>query len=147
MTIGFHIIDALRNYRTRVSFIGELLIRPQFQSAEKITLTVADTAVNIVKPRAGEQIIVTGILVNTNRAVGVNGAAIEIYEASSESSTVVDKSIFSFDLVKNQNVGGTGLLIKTTEGVFINAKADDVQVNITFICYFFSSRPKRLDNT
>jgi len=67
MTIAFYIKDSLHGSYVEVSHNRELLVRTQFQTAEKITLTVDDTAVNILQPIAGEQAIITGIFVNTNR--------------------------------------------------------------------------------
>jgi len=146
MAIGFHIVDGLRNIRARVSFSGELITRGSFQTAEKVTLTIDDTPVNILKPRAGQQSIITGIIVNTNRDIGVNGSLIEIYEATTETTGTVAKAIMSFDLIKNQTVASTPLLIQTTEGAFINAKASDSEVNITLISYLVPVDPNPRGN-
>jgi len=123
----------------RVSNTGELVVQPPFSQATRVILTVDDTPLNFVKARALEKLIITGIIVNTNRDVGVNGALIEIYEASSETSATVDKGILSFDLVKNQTVVTSPLFIETTEGKFINAKASDSEVNITLLGFFVAS--------
>ncbi len=137
MTIGFHIIDGSgKKTLVKVSNNNEILVVNQFQSAEKITLVSDNVVVNILKPRPNNQIIITGLIVNTNRDVGVNGAIIEIYEASSASSSTIQKSILSFDLTKNETVVTSPVLIQTTEGVFINAKASDSEVNITVLSYF-----------
>ena len=118
-----------------VSKAGEILTRPQFSLAEKRTITDSN-AVNFVKPRAGFKTIITGLIVNTDRSVGVDGALIEIYEATSEDSTVSTKDILSFDLVKNQNVVTAPILIETSGGTFINGKANDFNANVTLLCYF-----------
>jgi len=120
----------------RVSNTGELVVHPPFSQATRVILTVDNTPLNFVKARALEKLIITGIIVNTNRDIGVNGALVEIYEASSVASSTVDKGILSFDLVKNQTVVTAPLFIETTQGKFINAKASDSEVNITLLGFF-----------
>lgn len=140
MTVGFFIKDGQgKNKSAKVSDNNEILTTNQFSQATKITLVSDNTPINLVKPRAGEKLIITGLIVNTNRDIGVNGALIEIYEASSELASTVDKAILSFDLIKNQTAITSPLLIETTAGKFINAKADDSQVNVTILGYFVSS--------
>ncbi len=135
MPLKVFLTDPKDGQQAQITPQHELLTRLQFSSAEKRQIIDAN-AVNFVKPLPGQFVIITGVIVNTDRNVGVNGTAIEIFEAASESSTTSTKDILSFDLVKNQNVVATSLLIQTTEGVFINAKADDFNVNITLLSYF-----------
>jgi len=89
MPLKVFILDTETGKFAKVSANNELMVAQQFSTASKVTLTVDDTAVNLVKPQAGKKIIVTGLIVNTNRDIGVNGALIEIYEASSETSGTV----------------------------------------------------------
>jgi len=120
----------------QISNQGELITRPgQFSTSKKQQITDS-SAVNFFKPIAGKKFIVTGIIINTDRNVGVNGSVIEIYEASSATSTTIDASIISVDLVKNQTNALTPFLIETEEGKFINGKADDFNVNISVLGYF-----------
>ena len=134
MTILFNIQGAKGNV-VEVSRNGELFVRPVFSLAEKRTI-IDSNAVNFVHPQAGFKTIITGLIVNTDRNVGVNGALIEVYEAIAEDSTVVSKAILSFDLIKNQNVVTAPILIETTGGTFINAKSNDFNANVTLLCYF-----------
>lgn len=119
-----------------VSSNQELLVVKRFSSAQNITLVSDNVAVNLIAPRSGEKVIITGLIVNTNRDIGVNGAKIEIYEATGPTETTVETAIMTFDLPKNETVPLNGLLIETNEGKYINAKADDSEVNITLLCYF-----------
>jgi len=139
MPIQAWIKDRLSGKFASVSENNELMTAQQFSKASKVTLTVDNTAVNLVKPLAGKKVIVTGLIVNTNRDIGVNGALIEIYEASDEGAETVDDAIMSFDLTKNQSVVTAPILIETTEGKFINAKASDSDVNVTLLSYFAPS--------
>jgi len=118
-----------------VSRDGALTVEQHFSSAEKITLDGDNVAKTIVKPRAGEIMIITGLIVNTNRAISQD-VLIQIYESAEEGSSVVSKAILSFDMVKSQTVVTSPVLIATNEGTFINAIADDSNVNITLLCYF-----------
>ena len=114
---------------------GALRVEQHFSSAEKITLDSDNVAKTIVKPRSGEIMIITGLIVNTGK--GIPGdVLVQIYESAVENSSVVSKAILSFDMVKNQTIVTSPILIATTEGTFINAVADDSDVNVTLLCYF-----------
>ena len=136
MPIQAWIKDRLTGKFANVSDNNELMIAQQFSTANKVTLTSDNTAVNLIKPQAGKKVIITGLIVNTNRDIGVNGALIEIYETSTETSGTIDRAIISFDLIKNQNAITAPILIETNEGKFINAKASDSDVNVTLFSYF-----------
>ncbi len=118
---------------------GEFVISPRFAQATKVTLIADNTPLNLVRAVASQKLIITGLIVNTNRDIGVNGALVEIYEASDDSTATVDKAILSFDLTKNQTVVTSPLLFETTAGKYINAKADDSNVNVTILGYFVPS--------
>ncbi len=124
------------NNTVEVSNKGELFTRLQFSSAEKISLIADNVVVNIVKPRSGQKMIITGLIVNTDRDIGVNGANVQIYEAVSATTSTSAKDILTFDLIKNSTVVTAPILIETVAGRYINAVADDSIVNVTLLCYF-----------
>jgi len=134
MTIPFN-LQGKNGSLVEVSRDGALTVEQHFSSAEKITLVGDDTALTIVKPRSGEIMIITGLIVNTARNIAQD-VLVQIYESAVENSSIVSKAIMSFDLVKNQTVVTGNILIATTEGTFINAIADDSDVNVTLLCYF-----------
>ena len=136
MPIQTWLKDRLTGRFANISNNNELMVAQQFSTAKKVTLNVDNTAFNLVKPRAGNKIIITGMIVNTNRDIGPNGAVIDIFETSSETSGTIDTPILSFDLIKNQTTITAPILIETTEGKFINAKASDSDVNVTLLSYF-----------
>jgi len=114
---------------------GAISIEQHFSSAEKITLDSDNVAKTIVNPRSGEIMIITGLIVNTGK--GIPGdVLVQIYESADKDSSVVLKAIMSFDMIKNQTIPILPLLIETTQGSYINAVADDSDVNITLLCYF-----------
>jgi len=122
-----------------VSPQGELITRPaQYSTAKKQQITDSN-AVNFFKPLAGKKLIVTGMIVNTDRNVGVNGSLIEVYEASAVDSTTIVTDIIAIDQAKNVTSPLVPLLIETAEGSFINGKADDFNVNISVLGYFVES--------
>jgi len=107
----------------------------RFTEAKKQQITDS-SAVNFFKPLAQKQVIITGIIVNTDRNVGVNGSAIDIYETSAADSTTIVTDIISIDQVKNVTTPLLPLFLQTAEGSFINGKADDFNVNITVLGYY-----------
>lgn len=119
----------------KVSNTGALLSTVRFSSAEKITLDSDNVAKTIVNPRSGENMIITGFIVNSARNIAQD-VLVQIYESADKDSASSSKAIMSFDMVKNQNIVTAPILIQTTGGTYINAVADDSDVNITLLCYF-----------
>jgi len=136
--IKVNIVDGHGTSNTiKVSPQGELLVRqlkfgrPKFQAIDTI-----DTAFNFFLPRAGEQFVITGILLNTNKDIGANGAIVDIYESSSATSTTIDSQIVRINVLKNDTVPIPGIFFGVTEGKFLNGKTDDATVNVTIGGYY-----------
>ncbi len=120
-----------------VSSIGELIMRPfDYSTPVFKSLNVDDTAFNFFKPIAGQQFVITGIVADANRDVGVNGASVVIYEATSETEITVDKELFQFDMAKQSSKQCLPLIALVREGSFLNAKTDDNNVLVTIMGYF-----------
>ncbi len=118
-----------------VSEQGELIIRPaQYSTAKKQQITDAN-AVNFFKPQSGKKLIISGTVINADKSVTAS-SLVDIYEAVTDSETTIDTSIFSIDINKNDSLPILPVLIETTEGKFINGKADDFNVNVTVLGYF-----------
>jgi len=122
----------------KVSSIGELIVRsfdystPVFKS-----LNADNQAFNFFKPKAGFKFVLTDVIADANRDIGVNGATVDIYEADADDSTTVDTQILQFDMPKNTTKVLTSLnFITTDEGKFINAKSDDSNVLLTLSGFF-----------
>jgi len=122
----------------KVSDIGELIVRSFNYSTPVFHSLVADnTADTWFKPRAGQRLVITDIIIQTDRNTAVAGTVIDIYEASSENSTTIDNSILQVDLERQATLPLTGLnFITAEEGKFINAKATDSNVLITISGFF-----------
>lgn len=121
----------------KVSGIGQLIVAPyDFSSPSVQKLEVAGTAYNFVSPITGFIIIVTGLILYANKNVGVNDATVDIYEASAIDSTVIDKSIFQTEMLKQTPLALTGLNLKVSEGKWLNGKTDDDDVFVTVLYYY-----------
>ena len=122
----------------RVTHAGELIIvRGNYDSTFNTAMTSINTAYNIVTPKSGFQFIVTGIVLNADKNVSAtDGAIVELYEATSDTTTTASKTLLTLNIGKNTTVPLTGILIQTTKGVYVNAKTDDATVNITLLGYY-----------
>ena len=142
MPIETYIRDGTGNgHNVKVTHTGELVtIRGEYDTSQAAIMTATATAYNMVEPRVGSSFIITGIIVNTDKNVSAtNGANIELYEAATDTSTVQSKLLFALNILKNDSEVITGILLKTTEGVYLNAETDDATVNITLLGYYLKN--------
>lgn len=122
----------------KVSKNGELVVGPlDFSTPIFKSLNVDNQAFNFFKPRAGFKFVLTDVIADADRNIGVNGVAVDIYEADAEDSTTIDDQILKFDMLKNTDKVLTSLnFITTDEGKFINAKSDDSNILLTISGFF-----------
>lgn len=136
MSTPVRIKGGLANTEVKVTRLGQLVTAPlAYGETVFKELAEPDTAYNFYEPRAGKRFVITGMIVTTNRNVGVNGAVIEFYEAGAIDSTTVGKTILRLDMVKNQILPIVGTNFILTEGVFLNGKTDDDDVLATIAGY------------
>ena len=136
MSLPINILDKATNKSAIVTSRGQLVTSPlEFSDPVFHSLTANDTADTWFKPFAGKRLVITDVIIQTDRSVTTQ-ALIDIYEATAEDSETIDKQVFQFDLKKQESLVLTGLNIIISEGVFINAKADDSNVLITIGGYF-----------
>jgi len=137
LTIGVNIKDPNTGVLAKISNNGEILTRPlKFSEIKFASITVADTANNLYKPRVPERFVINGIILNTNKDVGVNGAIVNLYESSSATSLTIDTQLLRLNILKNDTVIIGNILVLTTEGKFINVKSDDTIVNISVTGFY-----------
>lgn len=137
--INANIIDGTGNdYMVKVTSRGQLVTAPlDFSDAHSVSATVINTAYNFVKPKSGKRFVITDILLNADNAVGTNpGATVVLYETDSLTSTTPTKTILSIELIKQTNRDITGLNLIVTEGVWLNIKTNDNNINATVLGYF-----------
>jgi hypothetical protein len=136
MPVPSHIVDPHNGLAARVTEFGQLVVSPIAYSVPVAdTLTVINTAYNFVEPEAGHQIVITDVILTADKTVGVNGAAVEIYTADSPTSTVVTKSVLDIEMLKNTSRDLIGLNFLVGKGRWVNAKSDDVNIQVTIGYY------------
>jgi len=114
---------------------GSLTIAPLFDEIEFNEMAVADQAYNYYLPLAGSKFILTGVVATADKDV-VADATVVIYEADSPESTTVDKVLFQFVLLKNQQLVIPNFQIEVNPNVWINGKTDDDDVHMSVIGHF-----------
>lgn len=137
--INANIIDGKGDdYKVKVTSRGQLITAPlDFSDAYSVSATVINTAYNFVTPKIGFRFVITDILLNADNSVGTTpGATVVLYEAASLTSTTATKTILSIELVKQTNRDITGLNLIVSEGVWLNIKTDDNNINATVLGYF-----------
>jgi hypothetical protein len=142
--IGVGIRDLLFPRRTaRVNRVGELATgRLHFDEAHVNAIAVADTAYNYALPVAGFNFIITTMLAFASKDVNdATATLIEIYTATSLTSTVVDTEILSFGMGKLTVLPLVPLNLLIPEGYWLNAKSSDAIINLSILGHYV----KRLD--
>lgn len=130
--IAASLIDGETFQHVKVTPKGELVTAP-IEHTDPVfqSMTVNDQAYNFFINQIGFQIVITDIIAFGDRSVGTAGSAVVIYEATATDSTVATKTILQLDIGKNASFVATGLNYFMSQGVFINAKMDDNNVNLT----------------
>jgi hypothetical protein len=132
--------DPSTGAQAKVTSRGQLIVAPlEFSDPIALTICATCTAFSFFAPRSGKQLVVTDIFIHTNRAIGNCGAIIDVYEASSATSTAVTKQILKADVVKQTVVIYSGLNFLITQGVWLNVKTDDATVLVTVAGYFIDT--------
>ena len=122
-----------------VSNAGELVITG-FGSISGINtkfniINLTNTAFNFFIPMSTQNFIITSVLLNTPAAA----TNIDIYEASSATSTTIDKELLSVNTSSKGFIPiilPIGGFIPVTEGEFLNSKTDNATVNMTIIGFY-----------
>jgi hypothetical protein len=116
---------------------GELVVNKfDYSQAYTVEASVINTAYNFIGPVAGQRFVVTDFFVYANKAVGAADATVELYEASSDDTVTVDKSIFKTEMLKQTRADLTGLNLIISEGKWLNIKTDDNTIFATVMGYY-----------
>ncbi len=138
MTLKIFIRDGSGSgHLAAVTHANELIVvgstednKSKFQS-----LNVANTAFNFFTPKPGFNFMITSVLTSTPGG----GATVDIYEATSSTSTTISKQILRLNLIEetfipiNFSFGG---FLPITEGFYLNAKTNTATANITIIGFY-----------
>ena len=107
----------------------------QFDTSSKVSL-VATTVYNLKEPRAGQQFVITGIILNASRSV-TSEALISIFESSVYQGASV-LAILSIDVAKNTTISLIGLNLAVTEGEWLSCSTDDATCNVTVLGHYIT---------
>lgn len=112
-----------------VAGFGNLINKSIFQS-----MNAANAAFNFFGPIAGQQFVITSIVLD-----GPNAATVSVYEAASQFTVTIDKLLFKINFrgASNQVVNFPfGGFLAVSEGEYVNALTDTTTVNMNIIGYY-----------
>jgi len=141
MPVPAEIIDGQgTTARACVTSRGQLVVGPiAFSDAYAVTVNATATAFNFVGPIAGKRFVITDILLYANKGVGAADASVQLYEASSDTSTTEDKTILDIEMLKQTARDLTGLNLIVTAGKWVNIKTDDDTIFATIMGYYVNA--------
>lgn len=117
---------------------GQLVTAPvAYDQVKTISLNVDDAGFTFYAPRAGQQFVITAILLTADKNVTTD-CIVEIFESAAEDSNVVSESILLIEMLKNTGRDITGLNFLVSEGVYVNGKTDDNNVSATIMGYYIT---------
>lgn len=120
-----------------VSEAGVMATGPlDYSQAYNATADVANTAYNLIEPKAGQIFVVTAILLYANKNVGAGDATVDLYEADAVDTTTIFKSVLSTEMPQKTTRDLTGLNLKVSEGKWLNVKTDDDDIFCTVFGYY-----------
>lgn len=117
---------------------GQLVVAPlDYSSNYSKNITSTGTAFNFLVPLSAKQFVITSIIVSADKSVSsANGSFVEIYEASSPTSTTVNKIILNLSVERNRTISLSNLNMLLSRGVWLNAKVDSATVMVTILGYY-----------
>lgn len=139
MSLPVEITDGKgKNYKVKVSSIGQLIVAPVAYEETKFNELAADnTAYNFYGPKAGQQFVITGIRARADRDVSTTvDAVVVVYEAVASDTTTVDKVLHQENLVRSESINLIPTNILVNEGKYINAKTTDDDIHMTIFGYY-----------
>ena len=134
MTIDVTLKDGTgTNSKVKVTSRGQLVTAPlDFTKMYPAEVNVINTAFSVVPPITGKQFVITIIDLYADKNIGPSDASVELYEADSDTSTVVLDSVYKKEMPKYRDIGLTNLHIILGQGSWLNIVTDDdiIFVNI-----------------
>jgi len=138
MPVPSYITDPHNGLAARVTEFGQLVTSPIAYSVPVAqTLSVIDTAYNYIEPEANHQIVITDIILTSDKNVGASGASVQVYCADAVDSTTVltDGGVLDIEMLKNTSRDLIGLNFIVGKGFWVNAKTDDNNIQLTIGYY------------
>lgn len=136
MAVPSHIVDPRNGLAARVTEFGQLVVSPIAYSVPVTsTLSVDNTPVNFIGPEANHQIVITDIILTSDKSVGATGASVQVYCAASPTTATVSDGILDIEMLKNTSRDLIGLNFIVGKGKWVNAITDDNNIQVTLGYY------------
>ena len=136
MAAFVQIRDPKTSQTARVSEFGQLITSPiAYTTPVAKVLTVDDAPVNFVEPESQHQIVVTDIILSADKNVGVNGASVQVYASDSINGGNIIGGILDIEMLRSTSRDLIGLNFIVKKGLWLNAKTDDNNIQITIGYY------------
>ena len=125
-----------RGHSAKVNRAGAVAVgAPEYSAFYEVFL--GTTAVqNVLRPVPGKSIVITYVVMSTNKNVALDGAQVDLYEAGGPAvaSTAATRVLFRSEIPKQTTVPFPGLNLLVSDGAFVNAQTsdDDVYVAVGF---------------
>jgi hypothetical protein len=140
MSIDVRIGDGNNGVTAKVTSRNQLVTAPlDFSVFYTASVTVDNTAANLVGPKAGKRFVITDLILTGDRGIAANGAVAKVYEAADDSTATVSTLIYEDEIAKQTRAVLTGLNIIVSEGKWVNVVADDTIVRANLAGYYIDA--------
>jgi len=138
MAIDVRIVDGVTGQSVRVVKPGTMAVSPVVSNLAVFKeLGTINTAFNFYQPKGGKNFLISHIFAYGDKQVAGNtNATVEIYEATSATTTTVDKIILQFEIGQNEFHPFQDLNLLVSKNRFINAKTDDSDIHMNILGFF-----------
>jgi len=136
MAVPSKIVDPSSGKSATVTKFGQLVVAPvDYSTPVSKQITTINTAFNFASPEAGQDIVITDIILIAARSAPISGSIVEVYESLLPSSITPEETILVADLPRQENITLTGLNLFVPGGRFVNVKSDGVDISATIMFY------------
>jgi hypothetical protein len=137
MVAPVNIKDAKTGNAATVTRFGQLVTAPlDYSTPVAREILTINEAVNFLVPEAGQNIVITDIIVSADKDVSnTTPANVTIYQATAPDELTEEQVVVEPQLLRGSNFILTGLNWFIPEGFWLNAKTDDAGVLITIAAY------------
>lgn len=139
MSIIAHIEDKRSKKAATVTDQGQLIVAPvSYSEPVSLTITASAAYYEFFGPLPKKKVVITDIVLYSDRNVGVEDANVIIYQATASGSILVTATdtFLSVDVPKNGSLALTGLNWISDGGVWIAGQASDTNVQATIAGYY-----------
>ncbi len=110
----------------RVTKFGQLVVSPIDYSAPVFDeVDSAGSPFNFIVPKTGQDIVITDILISTDRSTPNAGTRVEVYSALSATTLTAEQNILIDDMARQDRITATGLNLFVPGGRWVNVQADN----------------------